>query len=345
MKLIKWLIFIIITLLIIFTVLKPEKNNLNSPVDESSGEKVVYTVEDGATPGGIAYDLEDKNIIKSGDYLLEIFDVNQGMIYKDISYELSPSMSTFEIYKIITNPTSNFQGTKVLIYEGETIESVAKKVADVKGISQAEVLSAWDNTDFINEMISKHEILTNEVLNADIKHPLEGYFYPATYDISKNESLEGIAETFLTKFESTYSYYSENNSTDMTFHELLTLTSIVERETILESDKPKVAGVFYNRLDSGMKIQSDITVSYGMGIHKEVLSNEDLEYDSPYNTYKYEGLPPGPISMVGKTTMQATYDPEINDYLYFFATQDTGEVLYSKTLEEHEKISEENAWT
>ncbi len=129
-----------------------------------------------------------------------------------------------------------------------------------------------------------------------------------------------------------------------TFHDYLTLASIVERETMHAEDRAKVAGVFYNRIEENMPLQSDITVLYAKGEHKSLVTYDDLEYNSPYNTYKVDGLPPGPISSVSLASLEAVYKPDNNDYLYFFAKQDTGEVLYAKTLEEHEKNSKEFAW-
>ncbi|EUJ51616.1 aminodeoxychorismate lyase [Listeria rocourtiae FSL F6-920] len=107
-------------------------------------------------------------------------------------------------------------------------------------------------------------------------------------------------------------------------------------------DRSKISSVFYNRLKEGMPLQTDPTVLYALGKHKSRTMYEDLQVDSPYNTYKYKGLPPGPISNSGKTSMEATLNPEKTDYLYFLANTKTGQVYFSKTLEEHNRLKEEH---
>jgi len=105
-----------------------------------------------------------------------------------------------------------------------------------------------------------------------------------------------------------------------------------------------VSGVFYNRIKKGMMLQSDITVLYALQNHSEYVSCEDLKVKSPYNTYLHPGVPIGPVSSIGSEALDAAVNPGKNDYYYFFATQGEGKVLYSKTYEEHLKISKENAW-
>ena len=120
----------------------------------------------------------------------------------------------------------------------------------------------------------------------------------------------------------------------MTVHELLTMASLIEKEATEQADRKMIAGVFYNRLEIGMPLQTDPTVQYAHGVHKERVYYKDLEIDDPYNTYKYPGLTPGPISNAGVTSIEAALYPEETDYLYFLATR-SGEILYSHTLAEH----------
>ena len=126
-------------------------------------------------------------------------------------------------------------------------------------------------------------------------------------------------------------------------HEFLALSSIVENESLFEKDRPKIAGVFINRLNEDMALQSDITVLYALQEKRVDVTYADLEVDSKYNTYKNTGLPVGPVCAVSASTMDDVLNYEKSDYLYFFATEN-GEVIYSKTLEEHEKVVEENIW-
>ena len=129
----------------------------------------------------------------------------------------------------------------------------------------------------------------------------------------------------------------------MTYHEFLSFASVVENESLFEEDRAKIAGVFINRLEEGMALQSDITVLYALGEKRVDVTYADLEVDSQYNTYKYAGLPVGPVSNPYGKTMEDCINYEKHDYYYFFATED-GKVLYTKTLAEHEQVVEENLW-
>lgn len=133
----------------------------------------------------------------------------------------------------------------------------------------------------------------------------------------------------------------------MSVHELISFISLVERESLYDSDKAKIAGVFMNRLDTNMLLQSDTTVLYALQETRIKVYNDDLKVDSLYNTYKYPGLPVGPVSNFGKVTLEACLDYEKSDKYYFFACND-GTVIYSKTLTEHEasieKAKAEGKW-
>ena len=179
-------------------------------------------------------------------------------------------------------------------------------------------------------------LLTDEIFQKDIKYPLEGYLFPATYDFEEEKpSLETIVTAMLKQTEKVLQEY-EAQMTEQEFsaHKLLTMASLLEEEATAKVDRSKIASVFYNRLDVGMPLQTDPTVLYAKGEHKNSVYYKDLEVNSPYNTYKYKGLPPGPIANAGKASIKAALEPDKTDYLYFLATPE-GDVLYSQTLAEH----------
>jgi UPF0755 protein len=120
----------------------------------------------------------------------------------------------------------------------------------------------------------------------------------------------------------------------LTAHILLTMSSLIEEEASGKTDRNKISSVFYNRLQKGMPLQTDPTVLYAQGKHKERVLYSDLEVNSPYNTYQNKGLPPGPISNAGKVSIDAALNPAQTDYYYFLAAAD-GSIIFSKTLEEH----------
>ena len=127
----------------------------------------------------------------------------------------------------------------------------------------------------------------------------------------------------------------------LSVHELLTMASLIEEEATQQVDRAKISSVFYNRIETGMPLQTDPTVLYAHGEHKDRVYYKDLEVESPYNTYLHKGLPPGPIANAGTTSLEAAVNPEETDLLYFLATPE-GQVLFSRTLEEHNKLKNEH---
>ncbi len=343
MKKIKVLMLLIISLIIVFfSFIYLKHNNFLKP----EGIEIYYTIESGMTTSDVSNDLFSKKIIKNKEYFYKLSLKKQVSLFANTTYKLSDNMSYDEILDIISNPTSNFEGETFLLYEGEKIDQVAEELSNYVPETKEEILEFWSDIDNLNIWIEKYEIIDDSILNENLIYPLEGYLYPATYPIYEGETLLEITNAMLNASESNYKelFLLSGPKEDFTFHDYLTLASIVERETMHPEDRAKVAGVFYNRLEKNMPLQSDITVLYAKGEHKSLVTYDDLEYDSPYNTYKVNGLPPGPISSVSLDSLESVYNPEKNDYLYFFAKQDTGEVLYAKTLEEHEKNSKEFAW-
>jgi peptidoglycan lytic transglycosylase G len=131
-------------------------------------------------------------------------------------------------------------------------------------------------------------------------------------------------------------YYDRVNNLGMSVNEVITLASIIEREAKVEKERPFVSSVFYNRIKSGMLLQSCATVQYVLGERKEKLTYQDIAIDSPYNTYKFEGLPPKPIASPGKPSIEAALYPAESEYLFFVVSKN-GEHHFSKTYEEHLK--------
>src|SRR5690606_29197739 len=161
-------------------------------------------------------------------------------------------------------------------------------------------------------------------------NPLEGYLFASTYDFYDEEpSIESIVELMLERTESVVEpYLDEIADKGLTVHEDITFASLIEQEAKTEEQRREILGIFYNRLEEGMKLQTDPTVLYALGEHKDRVLYEHLEVNSPYNTYQVKGLTPGPIANAGESSLEAALNPDETDYLYFLATP-TGEVLFS----------------
>lgn len=240
---------------------------------------------------------------------------------------------------------SHISQTKLTIIEGATIPQAAESLASVSGISKDEIIKTWSNKLYLKELIKEYWFLTDELLNNDLLYPLEGYLYPETYFLPEGDvDLKALTETMLDKTNQELTPYKDDiKKMGMSVHEFLSFASVVEKESLFEKDRPMIAGVFMNRLNKDMPLQSDITVLYALGKSHVNVSITETKIDSKYNTYKYTGLPVGPVCAVPARTMEDCINYEKSDYLFFFATEN-GEVLYTKTYEEHLKVVEENKW-
>ena len=173
---------------------------------------------------------------------------------------------------------------------------------------------------------------------------LEGYLFPDTYQLSGNVTASRAIEMMLQTFSRRFDRDLQQRAGDMglTVHQVVTLASIVEREAVVASERPLMAGVYLNRLEAGMRLEADPTVQYAVAetrvpsanYWKAELTKSDLAADSPYNTYRYTGLPPGPISNPGLASLQGVLEAENTDYLYFVARED-GSHVFAKTFDEH----------
>lgn len=312
----------------------------------SQDEVVTITVEDGMSLNALLDELKANDLIKNILVAKLYIRFNSLDTLKANTYSLNKAMGTEEILRIVTEGDFDYlEKTNLLVQEGVTVPEVANRVAEVTGTSQEEVLAKWSDTEYLNELIGTYWFLDESILQDGIKYPLEGYLYPETYIISStNPTIEECTKMMLDMTDQHLSQYKQNiDEMNWSVHEFLTMASIIEREGQNEVDYPKIAGVFMNRLNSGMRLQSDITVLYALGRTGVDVSYADLQTDSPYNTYLYEGLPIGPISNVSEPIMNALVNYEHNDYYYFYATPD-GEVLYASTLAEHEQNVQAHPW-
>lgn len=308
------------------------------PADPDSDKTVSVEIPMGSTAADIARILEDKGIIKNATVFKYYVKFKNESGFMAGKYELSPSMTFPEITSMLkTGKVVREAVMKITIPEGKKLTEIAHIISKKTPFTEEEVLGKLTDDKYIKELMQQYpDILTDEILHKDIKYALEGYLFPATYFFYKEETtIEEIVEAMLDKTEQVIGRYAEAmEEKEMTVHELLTMASLIEKEATEQADRKMIAGVFYNRLEIGMPLQTDPTVQYAHGVHKERVYYKDLEIDDPYNTYKYPGLTPGPISNAGVTSIEAALYPEETDYLYFLATR-SGEILYSHTLAEH----------
>lgn len=315
-------------------------------VSKDDKADVVVTVESGSGAYDILYALDEAGLVKNdfcGKLYMKFFapDTLQAN-----TYVLNKTLSFKEQVNIIaTGDLHYIQSCRFTIIEGATYKDAATAISKTLGYSEDEIIATWSDTTFLNELIAEYWFLTDEILKEGIICPLEGYLYPETYTIMEtNPTIESVTRMIMDlTSEQLEPLKSGIASLDMSCHEFLSFASVVENESLFEEDRAMIAGAFMNRLKDNMALQSDITVLYALGEKRVDVTYADLEVDSQYNTYKYAGLPIGPVSNPYVKTMEDCINYEKHDYYYFFATKD-GDVLYTKTLAEHEQVVEENLW-
>lgn len=316
-----------------------------SAVSDSDKEVIV---EIKGSPSDIIEQLDKAGLIKDKKMAKLFLKLNSFDTLQANTYIFRENMDLKEIFTIINYGDFKYLATsKMTVTEGSTIPEVAKVVANTTNTSAEDVIRTWADKKYLQTLIDKYWFLTDEILDDDILFPLEGYLYPETYTLTASDvTIEDVTEMMLDMSGKVLKPYKKDiEKMGFSVHKFLTFASIVERESLFDKDCPIIAGVFLNRLDIGMKLQSDITVNYAWQRTGVDVSYAHLEIDSRYNTYKYEGLPVGPISNVSNRVIEASLNPKERNkkYLFFFALED-GTVMYSKTLEEHEKTVSDHKW-
>ena len=334
------LVFIIIVAGIVFY------SNGIGAADKNDGELININIPNGTSASQIIEILDENGLIKNKLCAKIKMKIGGYDSLQANNYVFSKNMNLSEILEAINTGDFKYLSKNVItIIEGSTIPEAAESVASKLGFTKDEIIAKWSDKTYLNELIKEYWFLTDEILNSSIMFPLEGYIYPETYFVTETDpTLESVTKMFLDKTDEELSKRKEAiKKSGNTVHEILSLASVVQNESLFEKDRAKIAGVFINRLNKGMALQSDITVLYALQEKRVNVTYDDLTVDSKYNTYRYAGLPVGPVCAVPSYSIDATLNYEKSDYLYFFATKD-GEVIYNKTLAAHEKTVQENLW-
>ncbi len=311
------------------------------PVNPDSDKDIVVEVPIGSGVSTISQLLEDKGLVKNAKVFKYYVKFKNESNFMAGEYHMNPSMSIQEIIdslktgKIMQEPVFT-----MTIPEGRQLKEISAIIAKKTNQKEEEIWKQLNDEAFIKGLMAKYpDLLTTEIWAKNIKYPLEGYLFPATYSYYEEKpTLEAIISVMLDKTESVVKAYETEIERDkLTVHQFLTMSSLIEEEATKNVDRKKIASVFYNRIEQGMPLQTDPTVLYALGEHKDRVYYKDLEVDSPYNTYQNVGLPPGPIANAGTVSMEAALHPDDTDYLYFLASKD-GKVYFSKSLNEHNEL-------
>ncbi|MBE6051662.1 MAG: endolytic transglycosylase MltG [Clostridium sp.] len=315
------------------------KSVLNKPL-KSDSSTIEIKVSEGEAFNSVIEKLDSKGYLRN-KYILKagvkLEDLNTNLLPG--TYEVKEDISLEKLLEILNSDDANTNQRVVSIPEGYSIDNIAKRLEENKICSKEEFLNAIKNYT-VPKYVKK---------NSNKKYNLEGYLFPDTYFFDEDTTADDVIKAMLSNFESKISEIQDETGIkikDDDIETIITKASLIEKETVLDEERPLVSSVIENRLAKKMKLQFCSTVNYVVGYDgKELLNNSDINVDSLYNTYKNEGLPVGPITNPGKESIIAALNPAKTDYLYFVLLKGQGgKQHFSITGEEHEKVKKEQGY-
>ncbi len=291
-----------------------------------SGQTVHFTVAQGEGTRQISEKLERQKLIKSSLVFIGYLKFkDKGAKIQVGDYALKKNMTMLQVIDMLTG--GDVITTKITIPEGWTDTQIENELIK-KGVTT--------DAGFKNAISQKYNY---SFLKENPAGDLQGFLYPDTYLLSSKPTAKEAITKMLDEFKQKADpvIRAKLSSQSLTYYQILTLASIVEREVQSNTDKKIVAGIFLNRLNSDMPLGSDATIQFILGSNKRIFSDQDIAVDSPYNTYINKGLPPGPIANPSLESIEAVLNPTKTDYFYFFTGKD-GKTYFSKTQEEHDAL-------
>ena len=329
------------------------------PVDPNSKQYMTVQIPDGSNVQEIGSALEKSGVIKNGlVFTLYVRYKNYNEL-KSGYYNLQKSMSVEDIIKELqkggTPEPQEVTLANLTIPEGYTLEQIAQTVGQLQGdfkeplTAEAFLAKVQDET-FIAQEVAKYPNLLESLPTKDsgVRYRLEGYLFPATYTIKENTTVESLIDEMLAAMNKNLSsHYATIKEKNLTVNELLTIASLVEKEGAKTEDRKLIAGIFYNRLNLGMPLQSNIAILYAEGkLGQNISLSDDAAIDtsinSPYNVYTKVGLMPGPVDSPSLDAIESSINQTKSEYLYFVANVQDGKVYYATTLEEHDRNVQEH---
>lgn len=323
------------------------------PVSTSDTE-IMFEISEGEYLNNILERLENERLIKSA-FVAKIFTkVNNLSGFKYGAYLFSESLSTEEILNQMIQGSDYYPDQiSVTFVEGLNIKQVAMVIEEHTSHSYETVMEKLNDQAYIDDLITKHWFLTDEIKHSDIYYPLDGYLFPNTYTLtSKDASIDEIISKMLEQTDKVLSKYKDSFQTEGldTIHKYLTLASIVELEAPFYEGRQGVASVFLNRIDSKMPLGSCVTSYYGVGVlmSERNLYVSEFADSNPYNTRGgLLGLPVGPVANPSEEALKAIVERVNEDFLYFVSDKERN-LYFTSTYQEHlqmvAKLKKEGRW-
>lgn len=295
----------------------------------NNSQKVEIVVQEGDNLYTVAEDLYEMDVIRSR-YWFRYKGSHMASNVKPGTYAIPANVHINDIYEIIQVGEEE-EYISITFPEGFILYEFAHRVEEA-GIATSE--------EFIEATNRYYEENTLDFDNSNHYFSLEGYLFPDTYFFNLDDTVEDVVRTLVATMDSIFTeeYINRMEDLNLSKHEILTIASLIERESYNDEERETIAGVIYNRLSLPMPLQIDATVIYGKGEGKEHMIRvlyADLEEDNPYNTYRNQGLPPGPIASPGRNSIHAALYPEEHNYLFYVLSENHDGHVFAETYDEH----------
>ncbi|MCW0952490.1 endolytic transglycosylase MltG [Weissella ceti] len=317
---------------------KQDYSALNTKDDKAREVRI----KEGSSPKQMASALSEAGVLRSQRAFVNFVSTENYTDLKAGYYQLSPAMPVEDIVLALrlggsAVPSNN--KNVILVREGEIIDDIAKQVGEKTNFSEKSFLKAVNDKKLFDALKADYPGLLDSAAKAKgVRYLLEGYLYPATYNWQDAETVEDLVTMMVRQeYIALKPYFKEIKDSKMTIHEVLTLASLVEREGVDKESRGKIAGVFLNRLDIDMPLQSDVSTKYALKTKRANLSIKDVQNEDPYNNYVHAGFGPGPMNNPSVNAVLAVLNPKDReqDYLYFVANLKDGKIYYSHDYDAH----------
>lgn len=348
------ILLIIITLLVFIPIISIFTYNYTLSKVSNNDEVKQIKIEKNTSSIEISKILKENNLIKNDKTFLLYIKLNKINNLNYGTYLLSEDMGVKKIVKLLQNPsTYNPDEVTLTIKEGVTMRDIAKVISSVTNNSYESVIEKSNDTEYIKSLKDKYWFISDSLDNKNLYYKLEGYLFPNTYKLkNKDVSVEYIFNKMLDEMNNKLIPY-KNKVNNYTIHEYLTLASMIEKESSTVDDRKDVSSVFINRLNINMNLGSDVTTRYANKVDnpKQVLTKKQYNMKSQYNTRLTDGtmngkLPVGPICTLSISSIDAAFNPNITDYIYFIANINTKETFfydnYTDFLKKKNELQEVN---
>lgn len=296
------------------------------------GQPVEITVQPGSPASTVYRDLADAGVVSYSSIENAVDDADAETLIQPGTYALETGMDADAVLAVLLEGGTVTDSRAITIVEGWTVDRIITALAEATEFEESDFIAALEAGAVTSPFLP---VATDSLT---IENRWEGLLYPARYEIPVGATaasiLQQMADTMVARYEQVD--WSMLDDTGFDRYEILTMASLIEREAGTEEDRALISSVLHNRLAMPMRLQIDATVIYALGENPGRVLADDLEIDSPYNTYRVDGLPPTPIGTVSIPSIEAALSPAETDYLFYVLTDTDGSHAFAVTYEEHQ---------